>query len=319
MMHVTWATRVRRLATVLGALTATLVLLATAPSAHAAAGGNGNGNGTGSGNGNGGGGTKVTICHRTASSSNPYVRISVDESGLNGHGDHEGDIIPAPANGCPTAEDGGSSGGSSGGTDAGTGTGTGGDSGSGSELPTGDGSGLDGVIGPCCTGPDAGDGPNDDTVPPTSTRRCTSTSPSTMYASGWYAVTIRSCRGSRVRIYGDPLVRTFLPGMFAPVTFGVGYGPHSSSLHGATVSWDTDATRRRVITHLTVQRGVQSVTMRPFAFQQAGDRRVVEVPLTDAQVKLLARDLWSCRGNPMLPISCRSHETRQPAHRSGRQ
>ena len=43
---------------------------------------------------------KITICHATAAGF--YVEITVDRSGLNGHGDHEGDIIPAPAGGCPT-------------------------------------------------------------------------------------------------------------------------------------------------------------------------------------------------------------------------
>jgi LPXTG-motif cell wall-anchored protein len=46
--------------------------------------------------------TKVTICHATASDTNPYTINSVDESSidapgnryLNGHGDHERDIIP---------------------------------------------------------------------------------------------------------------------------------------------------------------------------------------------------------------------------------
>ena len=45
---------------------------------------------------------KVVICHATASETNPYTQNSVDASSinneknkyLNGHGDHEGDIIP---------------------------------------------------------------------------------------------------------------------------------------------------------------------------------------------------------------------------------
>lgn len=49
------------------------------------------------------GGQKIRICHATASESNPYVNIEVDSSSienpndkkyLNGHGDHEKDIIP---------------------------------------------------------------------------------------------------------------------------------------------------------------------------------------------------------------------------------
>ena len=44
---------------------------------------------------------RISICHATASSTNPYVLITVDRSSLNGHGLHNGDIIPAPAGGCP--------------------------------------------------------------------------------------------------------------------------------------------------------------------------------------------------------------------------
>jgi hypothetical protein len=52
---------------------------------------------------NGNGHTPVTICHATGSATNPYVEITIDENGLNGHGDHQDDrdIIPAPAEGCP--------------------------------------------------------------------------------------------------------------------------------------------------------------------------------------------------------------------------
>jgi hypothetical protein len=44
---------------------------------------------------------KITICHATGSSKNPYVMITVSVNGLNGHGNHSRDIIPAPAGGCP--------------------------------------------------------------------------------------------------------------------------------------------------------------------------------------------------------------------------
>lgn len=45
---------------------------------------------------------KITICHATGSAKKPYVMITVSVNGLNGHGNHPGDIIPAPAGGCPT-------------------------------------------------------------------------------------------------------------------------------------------------------------------------------------------------------------------------
>ena len=44
----------------------------------------------------------ITICHATSSESNPYEEITISVNGLNGHGAHEGDIIPMPVEGCPT-------------------------------------------------------------------------------------------------------------------------------------------------------------------------------------------------------------------------
>jgi len=47
---------------------------------------------------------KVSICHATGSESNPYVQITVSENAVNGydgHASHGGDLIPAPAYGCP--------------------------------------------------------------------------------------------------------------------------------------------------------------------------------------------------------------------------
>ena len=46
---------------------------------------------------------KITICHATGSQTNPYNEITVSVDGLNGHGTHEGDIIPAPEAGCPSS------------------------------------------------------------------------------------------------------------------------------------------------------------------------------------------------------------------------
>lgn len=44
---------------------------------------------------------KTTICHRTNSASNPYVKLRVSTAALAGHAHHSRDIIPAPAGGCP--------------------------------------------------------------------------------------------------------------------------------------------------------------------------------------------------------------------------
>jgi CHRD domain len=45
---------------------------------------------------------KTTICHATHSAKKPYVKMTVSKSVLKGHIAHPGDIIPAPAGGCPT-------------------------------------------------------------------------------------------------------------------------------------------------------------------------------------------------------------------------
>jgi hypothetical protein len=45
---------------------------------------------------------KITICHATSSEANAYNEIIVSVNGLNGHGQHAGDIIPAPVGDCPT-------------------------------------------------------------------------------------------------------------------------------------------------------------------------------------------------------------------------
>ncbi len=44
---------------------------------------------------------KVTICHKTGSAENPYVELTLPQKALeNSHSKHEGDIIPAPEDGC---------------------------------------------------------------------------------------------------------------------------------------------------------------------------------------------------------------------------
>jgi hypothetical protein len=51
---------------------------------------------------------EVAICHRTGSDNNPYVLITISQSGLGAHRNHpakgnppRNDIIPAPPGGCP--------------------------------------------------------------------------------------------------------------------------------------------------------------------------------------------------------------------------
>jgi LPXTG-motif cell wall-anchored protein len=45
----------------------------------------------------------TTICHATGDPQAPYVQLVVDPAELLVHLDHEDDLIPAPARGCPTA------------------------------------------------------------------------------------------------------------------------------------------------------------------------------------------------------------------------
>jgi hypothetical protein len=49
---------------------------------------------------------KTTICHATGSESNPYVTITISNNAIPAHDrhQHDEDIIPAPAGGCPAAE-----------------------------------------------------------------------------------------------------------------------------------------------------------------------------------------------------------------------
>lgn len=56
-------------------------------------------------------GDRVTICHATHSESNPYVMISISESAIPAHANHQDgeDIIPAPPEGCPEGSDDGDS------------------------------------------------------------------------------------------------------------------------------------------------------------------------------------------------------------------
>ncbi len=49
------------------------------------------------------GANKITICHKTGSAKHPYVEITISNNAAkNGHAKHQGDIIPAPKNGCPS-------------------------------------------------------------------------------------------------------------------------------------------------------------------------------------------------------------------------
>ena len=44
----------------------------------------------------------VTICHSTGSAENPYTELNLDNAGVLDHVNHEDDLVPAPAGGCPT-------------------------------------------------------------------------------------------------------------------------------------------------------------------------------------------------------------------------
>lgn len=45
--------------------------------------------------------TTRTVCHRTSSTKNPYVKLRISAKQLRAHLGHAADIVPAPAGGCP--------------------------------------------------------------------------------------------------------------------------------------------------------------------------------------------------------------------------
>ena len=46
---------------------------------------------------------KITICHATGNATAPYTETTLDFNELNGHSDHQDDLIPAPVSGCPVS------------------------------------------------------------------------------------------------------------------------------------------------------------------------------------------------------------------------
>jgi hypothetical protein len=45
----------------------------------------------------------VAICHATGNPQNPYQPLTLDNAGVLEHINHEDDLVPAPAEGCPAA------------------------------------------------------------------------------------------------------------------------------------------------------------------------------------------------------------------------
>lgn len=45
---------------------------------------------------------KVAFCHASGDAARPYNKINISVNGLNGHGQHEGDVFPNPDGNCPS-------------------------------------------------------------------------------------------------------------------------------------------------------------------------------------------------------------------------
>ena len=46
---------------------------------------------------------QVTLCHATGNPENPYTTVTVDNAGALEHINHDEDLVPAPAEGCPAS------------------------------------------------------------------------------------------------------------------------------------------------------------------------------------------------------------------------
>jgi len=93
---------------IIGAILLALMLSACGPTDDSSRNGKGpdnNENDQGAGRFNSNKPDLISLCHKTGSSKNRYVEITVPDTSLvEGHGTHDGDIIPAPENGCPSPE-----------------------------------------------------------------------------------------------------------------------------------------------------------------------------------------------------------------------
>ena len=292
--------------------------------------------------------SKVTICHATSSDTNPYVTITISQAGLHGHSGHADDLIPAPADGCPTTLDEHE--------DAGDEHQDAGDDGEGTTdegTTDGDGSSEDhadptapmtichatgSARWPYRTMRVAGHGHarhaahGEDIVPappegcPTPDRdvasgnRCRSSRQSLAVASGPHAVTVRSCAGTMLRIWGDPWVTYRERGMRRPVTFPIGYGDASVNLPGGVrVSWTTDPLAHNSLSSLTIESMAGTTRIMPTDYDtDAGSDRSAQVALSTYQLRALRNALLRCTGDPQKPIDCTGSGSSTSTQRPGR-
>lgn len=61
----------------------------------------GGGDRSSAGKGEAKGKERIAICHKTEDAAKPFVELSIPGTAARGHSKHGGDIIPAPAGGCP--------------------------------------------------------------------------------------------------------------------------------------------------------------------------------------------------------------------------
>lgn len=264
---------------------------------------------------------KVTICHATGSTKNPYVTItvSVNSTDFMGHLTHDSDLIPAPASGCPKKRDVCPN---IPGIQATVPQGKIIDSsGSCVEQPSPDVCpNIDGIQATVptgkvkdstgnCVSPQSPPPPSPPPPPAPPVSEPTGCTPWTMHYGNYKAGVDISCAGSNggwVSILGDPVVYTNLPGSAgSPLrlqrTYEIGYGSHTVILaDGTQFQWGTYA-GSNTIKWLAVTKGGLTYTAIGLA---SGTTPNIKTTLTTSEMQEFETALFACASTLHQPISC---------------